>query len=178
VSLELLVIIFLGFVLAALVLYAGYQVLFMVTMLHGPVFVVSADDKLETMLKLPKLTKKSRVIDLGAGDGKVLIELVKKYDVRQAVGVEINPLLVWRSRKNIKRAGLTNKIEIKRQSFWKIDFSQYDVVFLYGTTYIMQKLEEKLKKEMKSGAQFVSNYFKLPNLKPSKSKNKVYLYRF
>jgi len=172
---ELLIIILGGFLLAAMCLYAGYQIMFMVTMLHGPVFVRSADDKLHTMLSLPNLSKQTKIIDLGSGDGKVLLALAKKGI--EGTGVEINPILAAQSRKNIAQAGFKG-ITILRQSFWKTNLSQYDVVFFYGTSYIMKKLEEKLKKELKPGAQFVSNYFKLPNLKPVKSKNGVYLYQF
>ncbi len=175
--LGIVIILILGAILAGLCLFFGRQVLFAVTMLHGPVFVPSADDKLQTMLSLPKLTKKSKVIDLGSGDGKVLIELATKHGLK-ATGVEINPILVKKSKNLIKSLGLSKQITIHKQSFWKTDLSDYDVVFLYGTSYIMEKLEQKLKKEMKPGSQLVSNYFKLPGLKPSKTKNGVYLYRF
>lgn len=146
-------------------------------MFHGPVFVPSADDKLRAMLKLPKLTKRSKVIDLGSGDGKVLIALAKQFGVK-GTGVEINGILVNRSRKKIAEAGLNKQLTILKQSFWDTDLSKYDVVFFYGTSYVMKKLEEKLQKEMKKGSQFVSNYFRLPNLKPVKTVNNVRLYQF
>lgn len=174
---EWLIIIILGTMLGALCLIFGYQISFMVPMFHGPVFVPSADDKLKAMLKLPKLTKRSKVIDLGSGDGKVLIALAKKFGVK-ATGVEINGILVRRSRKKIEEAGLSDKITILKQSFWETDLRPYDVVFFYGTSYVMEKLEEKLKREMKKGSQFVSNYFQFPNLKPKKTINEVRLYQF
>lgn len=169
-------IIILSLLLAVICLIFGYQISFLIPMFHGPVFVPSADDKLATMLSLPKLTKRSKVIDLGSGDGKVLIALAEKFGL-QGVGVEINGILVRRSRRNIARAGLTKKLTILKQSFWDIDLSQYDVVFFYGTSYVMRRLEKKVKKEMKKGSQFVSNYFQFPTLKPVKTVNDVRLYR-
>jgi len=68
-------------------------------------------------------------------------------------------------------------LTILKQSFWDIDLSQYDVVFFYGTSYVMRRLEKKVKKEMKKGSQFVSNYFQFPTLKPVKTVNDVRLYR-
>ena len=103
-------------------------------------------------------------------------KLAEKFGL-QGVGVEINGILVRRSRRNIARAGLTKKLTILKQSFWDIDLSQYDVVFFYGTSYVMRRLEKKVKKEMKKGSQFVSNYFQFPTLKPVKTVNDVRLYR-
>jgi precorrin-6B methylase 2 len=173
---ELIVIILLSLLVAALCIFAGYQILFAVTMFHGPVFVRSADDKLATMLSLPKLTKRSKVIDLGSGDGKILLALAKKFKL-YGTGVEINPPLAFRSRARLAAAGYP-EIKIYRQSFWKTDLSAYNVVFFYGTSYVMKKLEAKLQAELKPGTQFVTNFFKLPNLNPAKSKKGVYLYEF
>jgi predicted O-methyltransferase YrrM len=162
---------------AALCLFIGYQITFTVTMLHGPVFVPSADEKLKAMLSLPKISRSSKILDMGSGDGKVLLALAKKC--RQPLtGAEINPLLVRKSRQRIKEAGLEKSISIKQQSFWDLDLGEYDIVFLYGTSYIMKKLEKKVLSEMKPGSQLVSNYFTFPNLKPVAEKNQVYLYTF
>lgn len=161
---------------AALCLFIGYQITFAVTMLHGPVFVPSADAKLRSMLKLARITKSSKVIDLGSGDGKVVIAIAQKWRI-PVTGIEINPLLVRRSRKKIREQNLTELISIQQKSFWDIDFSEYDVIFLYGTSYIMNKLEAKVKHEMKPGSQVVSNFFTFPNLKPIKSHNDVHLYQ-
>ena len=173
---EWLIVIILGLLLAAICVTFGYQLSFMIPMFHGPVFVSSADDKLKTMLALPKLTKRSKVIDLGSGDGKVLIALAKQFGLK-GTGVEINGILVRRSRKKITEAGLNKQLTIFKQSFWDTDLSKYDVVFFYGTSYVMRKLEEKVKRELKRGSQFVSNYFQFPTLKPTKTVNGVRLYR-
>lgn len=165
----------LGLVFAILLLLFGRAMIFMVPILHGPVFVPSADDKLRTMLELAKVKPGQKVIDLGAGDGKIVINLAKQGIA--AEGIEINPVLVKKAQLKIKQAGLEELAEVKKGNFWKLDYSDYDVIFLYGTTYIMERLEEKLMQELKPGAVVISNFFQFPNWEPESVKNEVRLYR-
>lgn len=174
---EVILVSLLAVVLAGLCLLLGYRVLFMVTMLHGPVYVPSSAERLSTMLALPKISKKTKILDLGSGDGTILLAVAQQFDA-QLEGVEINPLLVHRSKQRIAKAGLSGRITINRKNFWDVDLSKYDLVFLYGTSYIMRKLEKKATQEMRSGTQFVSNYFKFPTRKPTLTKNDVHLYQF
>jgi predicted O-methyltransferase YrrM len=167
-----------GLLTAGVVLYFGYQVLFRSTTLLGPVFVPSADDRLDQMLHIAQIAGRASLIDLGSGDGKVVMALAKQFPRAHITGVELNPFLVRRSRKAVQNAGLERRITIRRQSFWQTDLSRYDVVFLYGTSYIMLKLEKKARSEMRPGTQLVSNYFQFPSLQPTKSIGVVHLYQF
>lgn len=176
VSLLGILVIFLGIIVAQICLKAGSFFLFHIPILHTPVFVRSSDERLATMLQLPQIQSGDRLLDMGSGDGKVVIALAKKFPNCTVVGVEFNPALVQTSKKAIKAAGLNNRISIICQSFWKTDLSNFDVVFLYGTSYIMEKLEKKVRIEMRPGTQFVSNYFKFPTLKPKKTIAQVHLY--
>lgn len=164
----------LSIAVTALLIFIGRQVMFATTMLHGPVFVPSKDDKINTMFKLAKLKKSDRIIDLGSGDGKILLALAENGFA--AEGVEINPLLARKSRKKIRARGFSRQLKVHRKSFWDIDLTPYNVVFFYGTTYVMKKLELKLQSELKSGSRVVSNYFQFPNWQPKKEENGVRLY--
>lgn len=174
-SLGVLVIL-LGFIVAQLCLKAGSFFLLRIPILHTPVFVRSSAERLATMLQLPQIQSGDRLLDMGSGDGKVVIALAKRFPKCTVVGVEFNPLLVQTSKNAIKAACLDGRITIVCQSFWKTDLSNFDVVFLYGTSYIMEKLEKKVRTEMRPGTQFVSNYFKFPTLKPKKTIAQVRLY--
>lgn len=160
--------------LAWIVILFGRMVLFAVPMLHGPVYVPSSDDRLQTMLELAKIKTQDKIIDIGSGDGKIVFALAEQG--HNATGVDINWWLVWRARARARHKKLTSKTTFIRGNFWNVDFSKYDVLFLYGTTYIMKKLEKKLQAELKPGARVVSNYFKFPNWKPAQEKNQVRLY--
>lgn len=102
-----------------------------------------------------------KMADIGSGDGRVVMEFAKKgFD---STGIEFNPFLVFWSRINIKRLGLKNA-KILRQNFWKADFSNYDVVYIFQLTSVNLLLIDKLKKELKTGAIVISAGFKMFNL--------------
>lgn len=156
------------------VLQIGRKVLFSVTRLHDPVFVPTTDEKLATMLELAEITQKDKVLDLGSGDGKIVCAVAEQGYT--AEGVEINPLLVLRSYLLARKLGVQDKVTFTRGSFWNVDYSQYDVLLFYGTSYIMERLEKKLQQEMKPGARIVSNRFQFPNWKPQVVQDDVRVY--
>jgi hypothetical protein len=69
-----------------------------------------------------------------------------------------------------------NNITIFNHSFFSVDLSSYHLITLYATTYVMKPLEKKLLKELKPGSIVISNYFRFPNWKSTKSINQVHLY--
>lgn len=135
--------------------------------------VATNDQRLKDMLKLIKFGKTDQVVDLGSGDGKLVIEIAKTGAC--VTGIEIDPIAVWRSRQKIKKLKLKNA-QIMWKSFWKQDLSKYNVVVVYGITYIMKDLEKKFDKELMSGTKVISNYFKLPNWKIKRTSGEVHLY--
>ena len=163
-----------GVLLAVVVLWIGRKILFAVTFLHNPVFVPISDEQLATLLKVAQPRRGESIVDLGSGDGKIVLELAKQG--LEATGVEINPLLVRASKKRADKLGLSHLAMFKQTSFWKIDFSHYDLILMYGTSYIMEKLERKALAEMKPGARFVSMRFKFPQWQPETEKNDVRVY--
>ncbi len=103
-----------------------------------------------------------KMADIGSGDGRVVIEFAKKgFD---ATGIEFNPFLVFWSRLKIKRLGLKNA-RIVKQNFWKADFSDYDVVYIFQLTSVNLLLVDKFRKELKTGAIIISAGFQLFNIK-------------
>ncbi len=141
----------------------------------GAPFQPSNRKRLDIMMRFSNVKKGEKVVDIGSGNGKVVIEMAKRG--AQAHGYEISPLLVWISRRNIKKAGLKGKAFIHWGNFWKVDLSNFDVVSTFQVFYVMPKLEKKLKKELKSGARVVSNTWKFNDWKPIKKEGGVYLYK-
>jgi cyclopropane fatty-acyl-phospholipid synthase-like methyltransferase len=119
--------------------------------------------------------KAQTILDMGSGDGRLLILLSNHGYTTH--GVEINPLLVLRSRKAIRAAGLSNLASVSWGSFWRADVAPYDVVVLYVIKHIMPRLESKLSVELHQGAMVVSNFFVFPNLTPVDSIDRICSYR-
>jgi len=155
-----------------------FIIYFGIPFVKGAPFAVSTPGKTRKILELINryLNNKRDVkaADLGSGDGRLVIALAK--DGLEAHGLEINPFLVWYSRRKIKKAGLTNAF-IQRADYLKENLSEYDVIVLFGVFYMMDRLEQKLKRELKPGALVISNYFFFPHWKPIACEDKVFVYR-
>ncbi|MEW5805519.1 MAG: 50S ribosomal protein L11 methyltransferase [Patescibacteria group bacterium] len=162
------------FSLIAILILIGV-IIFLIPAVRWLPFVPSEKDRVGTMVELARIKPGEKAVDLGSGDGRIVIALAQTG--AEAHGYEINPLLVWWSRYRIKRAGLTDKAFIHQKDFWQEDLSQYQLVVIYGISFIMSRLEKKLTKELKSGARVVINDAVFPNLKYSQKQDKVYLYR-
>ncbi len=132
-------------------------------------------EKIEKAIELVKLQSGEKIVDLGSGDGRILIACAKKGG--RAVGFEINPFLVWKANRNIKKAGLENLAQAKWRNFWWQGLSSFDIVFVYGIGHIMRGLEKKLQKELKPGAKVVSFIFQFPNWQPQIGENGIYIYQ-
>ncbi|MSU45329.1 MAG: hypothetical protein EXS47_01740 [Candidatus Zambryskibacteria bacterium] len=142
---------------------------------RGALFVPSRREAVEKMVNLLDIKHGERAVDLGSGDGRIVIALARAG--AEAHGYEHNLLLVWWSRLAIKRAGLGGRAFIHRTNFWKEDFSKFTVFTVFGINYIMKKLEEKLFREVSRGRTRVASYvFKFPKIAHSLSSKGVYLY--
>jgi len=137
----------------------------------GAPFVPSRQRIVEKMVNIASLNPNDKVIDLGSGDGRIVLAASKLC--AQADGVEINPILVAMSKKRV--VGNMNT-KIRCLSMWKIDLSQYSVIFVYLIPHRMNKLAEKIKKEMRPGSRVVSNTFSFPDWPPVKKDGNIYLY--
>lgn len=147
----------------------------LLSVLRGGPYVPSDKKTIETMLKFIKVKKGEKIVDLGSGDGRIVIELAKRGAI--AYGYEINPFLVLWSRFKIWKEGLRGKAFVYCRNLWSVNLSDFDVVVVYAISYVMQDLEKKLIKELKKESRIVSHTFKFPTMKPVKKSGGVYLYK-
>ena len=140
----------------------------------GAIYVPTTEEKVKQMIDILDLKSAKKAVDLGAGDGRLVIALAKAGI--EAHGYEINPFLVSLARKNIRKAGLENKAFMHLKNLWQENLEEFDVVALYGMKHMMRKLEKKLDKELKTGAMVVSNHFIFPKWAYSKKEDNIYLY--
>ena len=147
----------------------------LVSLKRGAIFVPTNRTAVAEMIEPLNIKVGDRAVDLGSGDGRVVIALARAG--AEAHGYEHNPLLVWWSRYKIRKAGLSGRAFIHQANFWNRDFSGFTVVTVFGINYIMRALEEKLQKEGGRGMRIASYTFGFPTLKPLARKNGIYLYK-
>lgn len=141
----------------------------------GAPYQATANSRVRIMLKLARVKKGDKAVDLGSGSGELVIALARKG--AEAHGYEVNPFLVWYSRKMIKRAGLKGKAFIHKENFWDVNLKDFDIITIYQVNYVMPRLAEKLQKEVKKSARIISNTWQFRKWKPIKKIKNIYLYK-
>ncbi len=133
---------------------------------HMVPFVPTPAAVIETMIREAELKPGMLVLDLGAGDGRVVRRALRREPGIRAVGYE-GAFGVWLLAK-LCNVMSTAKPEMRRQDFFQQNFSDADVIFTYLSIGIMQKLLPKLEKELKPGAKVISNTFSFKQREPIK----------
>jgi len=111
----------------------------------------------QRILFLAGLREGERVVDLGCGDGRIVVAAAKAYHV-WATGVEIDPFRVLYGRIWILLAGVRGRARILRRNMYTFDLTNIDVVILFLSATANFKLQTKLKRELKPGSRVVSYY--------------------
>jgi len=127
-------------------------------------FVPTPMAAVERMIAMADIKTGELVYDLGCGDGRIVVAAAQRGGVR-AVGVDINPERVVESRANAVTAGVENLVSIRQADIFTLDLSEADVVFLYLTPRLNERLMPQLRK-LKPGSRIISYEFDMGNAKP------------
>jgi hypothetical protein len=130
-------------------------------------FVVSPDSVTLAMLTAARVTNEDYVIDLGSGDGRIVILAARRFGAR-GLGIEINPELVTKSRENARKAGVDSRVSFREQDLFKTDLSPASVVTLYLLPEVNMQLRPKLL-HLRPGTRIVSHDFDMEDWEPDKT---------
>ncbi len=123
-------------------------------------FVVSPDAVVERMLYLAQPKAGERLVDLGSGDGRIVIEAAQRFGAR-GLGVEIDPRLVELARENARRAGVEALATFEVRDLFETDLRGVSVVTMYLLPEVNLKLLPRLIDQLKPGARIVSHDYDL-----------------
>jgi SAM-dependent methyltransferase len=119
----------------------------------------------EEMLRLAEVGRDDFVIDLGSGDGRVVIAAAAKFGAR-GIGVDLDPERIAEAAYNASVAGVAERVEFQRQDLFKFDIGRASVVTMYLLPTVNMKLRPRLLAELKPGTRIVSHDFELGDWKP------------
>lgn len=128
-------------------------------------YVPSPQEIIDRMLEVANAKKGDTVIDLGCGDGRILITAVQKFKAK-AIGIEIDPKIAAQASDTILKLGLQNKARVVHADVFDADLSQADVVTLYLTTSFNEKLRPKFEKSLRPGTRVVSHDYGIRGWNP------------
>ncbi|XP_059948706.1 ATP synthase subunit C lysine N-methyltransferase isoform X1 [Mesoplodon densirostris] len=92
-------------------------------------FVPATAKQIENVVKMLRC-RRGPLVDIGSGDGRIVIAAAKEGFT--AVGYELNPWLVWYSRYCARREGVQASAKFYISDLWKVTFSQYSNVVIFG----------------------------------------------
>jgi hypothetical protein len=127
-------------------------------------FVPTAQVTVDEMLRVANVGPQDFVVDLGSGDGRIVITAAKKFGAR-GLGVDLDWRLVQQSEENARQAGVESRVKFLEQDLFKTDLSQATVISTYLLPFVMLRLRPRLL-ELKPGTRIVSHDFDLGDWKP------------
>jgi SAM-dependent methyltransferase len=142
---------------AAAVFFAPALVAADVQRTGGP-FVPTPQSVVDAMLDLAKVTADDFVVDLGSGDGRIVLTAAQRYSAR-GVGVDIDPELVEKSNAEAQKRGMAGRIKFLQKDVLQADVSDATVLTLYLLPGMMSSLQAKLMHELRPGTRIVSHDF-------------------
>ncbi|QJR14747.1 class I SAM-dependent methyltransferase [Usitatibacter palustris] len=130
-------------------------------------FITTPDHVTMTMLRMAKVTEKDYVLDLGSGDGRIVITAAKRFGAR-GLGVEIVPDLVKQSIENARKAKVSKRAEFREQDLFKTDLTTATVITMYLLPEVNLQLRPAIL-ALKPGTRIVSHDWDMGDWKPDRT---------
>jgi len=162
----------------ALILALFFMIVLMLwTNSKGAPWLPTPRKKVLRMLQMAEVKPEDIVLDLGCGDGRVLLAAARRFHAR-AIGIEIDPLKAFWCKVLITLLGLRKQVRVICGDFFEEDISDATVVFCYLLQSTNDKLEEKLIQELAPSTRVVTNTFTFRSLVLVKMDDEItsYLY--
>jgi precorrin-6B methylase 2 len=132
-----------------------------------PPFITTPDEVVERMLELAGTHRGDLVVDLGSGDGRIVIAAARRFGAR-GLGIELDARLVERSRDEARRAQVADRVAFVHGDVLVSDISQASVVTVYLLPGLIDRLQPRFLGELEPGTRIVSHAFSMVGWKPDR----------
>lgn len=133
-----------------------------------PPFVTTPSDVVSGMLRFAGTGPSDLVVDLGSGDGRIVIAAAREFGAR-ALGIELDSDLVEKSRENARTAGVGERVSFVQGDVLRTDFSQASVVTVYLLPQLINQLQPRFLDGLRPGTRIVSHAFAMTGWKPDRT---------
>ena len=131
-------------------------------------FITTPPDVVERMLRFAAVGPADVVVDLGSGDGRIVIDAARKFGAR-GIGIELDPALVQKSRELVREANLAGRVSIVQGDVLQADISGASVVTVYLLPSLISRLQPRFIGELKPGTRIVSHAFYMTGWKADRT---------
>jgi len=132
----------------------------------GP-FVPTPQAVVDAMLEIARVGPNDFVVDLGSGDGRIVLTAAQRYKAR-GLGIDIDPELVQQSNAEAQKRGFAGRVAFRQQDVLQAQIAEASVVTLYLLPGMMQQLQSKFFKELRPGTRIVSHDFPFGDWRPDR----------
>jgi protein-L-isoaspartate O-methyltransferase len=133
-----------------------------------PPFITTPPEVVERMLQMAGTRPGDLVVDLGSGDGRIVIAAAQKFGAR-GLGIELDAALVAKSRESARSARLGEKVSFVQGDVLAADISRATVVTAYLLPALMVKLQSRFIDELAPGTRIVSHAFTMAGWAPDRT---------
>jgi len=149
--------------------------IFMIIFLFGPPYVPTPMPVIKQLIQICRISNKDIVVDLGSGDGRMLVEAARQGALSK--GWEINPFLVLWTKIYALSFGVGKNVQIYGKSYTSAKLKDATIVFIYNLPRYMPELEKIMKRDLKKGSCIVTYKFTLSTFtNPDNPKPDIYIY--
>ena len=127
-------------------------------------YVPTPQEVVDRMLEVAKVGPHDYLIDLGSGDGRIVVTAARKFGTR-GFGVDLNPERIRESNENARRAGVTEKIAFYQRDLFETSLGAATVITMYLLPQVNIELRPRLL-DLKPGTRLVSHDFDMGDWKP------------
>jgi SAM-dependent methyltransferase len=128
-------------------------------------YAATRPETIALMLDMAGVGPDDHVIDLGTGDGRILIAAARDRGAR-GLGVDIDPVLVRRARSAAERAGVADRVRFEVADLFETPLGEADVVTMFLLPEVNLRLRPRLLAELRPGARVVSHVFDMGDWVP------------
>lgn len=130
-------------------------------------YVPTPQAVVDRMLAMGRVTAQDYLIDLGSGDGRIVVTAAKKFGTR-GFGVDLNPERISEANDNARRNNVTDKVTFYQRDLFETDLSQATVITMYLLPRVNLALRPKIL-DLKAGTRIVSHDFDMGDWKADES---------
>jgi precorrin-6B methylase 2 len=120
-------------------------------------YVPTPQNVVDHMLNMAKLTKDDVHIDLGSGDGRIVITAAKRG--ARSTGIDLNPTRIAEANENAKKAGVADRVTFIQGNLFEMDISKANVLTMYLLQGVNLQLRPRILADLRPGSRVVSHAF-------------------
>jgi len=135
-------------------------------------FIASDPVSVEQMVMLAELRDGDTVVDLGSGDGRIVIAAARAHAGIRGLGIDLDEKLVRESNASAQVQGLAERVRFVHGDVFDADLSQVDVIFIWLWPEIMRMLRPKILAEARPGTRVITGIWALGNWRPDRVDDK------